>query len=182
MTPGPAGVPRRSFLSSVLAVVIGGVITLVPLVAGTLFFLDPLIRRKHKSATEGDGFIPVAELDDLPEDGTPRMFTVVADKVDAWNRFPKQPIGTVYLRKVAPDQVLALNSTCPHLGCTVDFKSAGGMFFCPCHTSSFDLDGKKLNEIPPRPMDSLETKLVGNEVWVKYQDFRGAVSEKIPLS
>jgi cytochrome b6-f complex iron-sulfur subunit len=34
---------------------------------------------------------------------------------------------------------LALSTTCPHLGCTVEATSTG--FVCPCHNSRFDPQG-----------------------------------------
>ena len=50
------------------------------------------------------------------------------------------------------DQVRAFSAACPHLGCTVDLAPGGQQFFCPCHSSSFDLDGKKS---PGKPNKSL---------------------------
>ena len=58
-------------------------------------------------------------------------------------------------------------------------------FLCPCHTSAFTLDGKPTNQVPPRPMDRLEVELSSGddpEVRVKFQRFRTATEEKIPLA
>lgn len=178
----PAPVPRRRFLVEVAAVVTGAVVALAPLAAGLAFLLDPLLRRRPtmQGASE-DGFLPVATLAELPTDGTPLRFSIVADKVDAWNLFRKQTVGTVYLRQIE-GQVIAFNDTCPHLGCKVDYKSATNSYFCPCHASSFKLDGEKQNKIPPRNMDSLETRVTDGTVWVKYQNFQGGIAEKIPVT
>ena len=92
------------------------------------------------SARGGGGFIKVTTLDAIPADGTPAKFAVVADKVDAWNRFTNVSIGAVYLRLV--DGVpKALHTICPHLGCFIDYRPGNNDFFCPCHNSNFKLDG-----------------------------------------
>ena len=190
--------PRRNFLVEGAAVVIGGVVTLVPLLAGMLFFLDPLIRRRKGDDTaessggdaggvekDADGFLKTnATVDSLPADGSPLLVTVYDDRVDAWNRFPNQPIGTVWLRRDGEGGVQAFNTVCPHLGCSISFRNAETDFFCPCHNSTFALDGEKQNQIPPRNMDPLEVRLkeeTGDAIWLKYQNYRAATHERIPV-
>jgi menaquinol-cytochrome c reductase iron-sulfur subunit len=169
---------RRNFLVETAAIAVGAVVGLAPVAAGIAFLFDPLLRRRPtlQGASE-DGFLPVASIAELPSDGTPLRFAITADKVDAWNLFKKQTVGTVYLRQIA-GQVIAFNDTCPHLGCKVDYKPATKTYFCPCHASSFDLDGKKTNQIPPRGMDALETRVTDGRVWVKYQNFQRGVADQ----
>jgi Rieske Fe-S protein len=76
--------------------------------------------------------------------------------------------------------IYRLHDVCPHLGCKVNYQPSEAHFHCPCHASTFGLDGVKINKIPPRDLDHLETKVQHGKVWVKYQDFRGGVAEKIP--
>jgi Rieske Fe-S protein len=181
LDPAPAlPPPRRSFFYQAVTLIIGAIVALTPLAAGLAFFFDPLLRRRStmKGAT-ADGFLPVAKVSELPADGTPVRFSLIADKVDAWNIFRQQTVGTVYLRKVG-DQVIAFNDVCPHLGCKVDYKPADGTFFCPCHASRFSLDGARQNEIPPRGMDQLEYREEDGVVWVKYLNFQRGKAEKIP--
>lgn len=170
---------RRNFLSAVAAVVAGGVVAVTPLLAGIAFFLDPLLRKRPTmQGATADGFLPVAMLTELPDDGTPLRFALSADQIDAWNLFKDQTIGTVYLRKIE-GQVIAFNDTCPHLGCKVDFKPADRIFYCPCHASAFSLDGEKTNQIPPRNMDRLETRVdEENRIWVRYENFQRGIAEK----
>src|SRR5690606_15031476 len=130
-------------------------------------FLDPL-RRKSKAAE----FVKVATLDDLPPDGVPRPYTIVADRTDAWNVYPQEPVGGIYLRRTSGEATpQAFTATCPHLGCFVDYNAGQGHFHCPCHDSSFEVDGTRINpqHCPsPRDLDSLEVEVRGgNEVWVK---------------
>ena len=177
--------PRRSFIVRAAAFLTGAAAGLIPAGLGLGFLLDPLLRRPKGSAadaTAGDGFLPLpVNLASLPSDGTPQLVTVTTDRVDAWNFHPAQPVGTVWLRRLGGDKVVAFSSICPHLGCAVEYRSAQSDFYCPCHLSSFDLEGARQNNIPPRGMDQLEVKLVDDRVWVRYENYRGGVKDKIPV-
>jgi menaquinol-cytochrome c reductase iron-sulfur subunit len=181
---------RRNFLSGALAFVTGGLILMIPAVGGLAFFLDPLSRKNRKSPggqaederRDPEGYLRVTTVASVPADGHPQSFTVYDDVVDAWNKFIDQPIGRVFLRKLPDGKITAFNVRCPHLGCAVDFRADRHDYFCPCHTSTFDLDGKRLNEIPPRGMDALDVKVKGQDVWVKFQMFKAGTPEKIAVS
>lgn len=159
--------------------VVGGVAGLIPAAAGLLVFLDPL-RRK----TESVGTIRVTSLTALPNDGKPYKFPVIASRTDAWNKFPEAPIGAVYLRRTGDKQIEALNVVCPHAGCFVDFIPSRACFLCPCHNSTFALDGK-LNDLKspsPRALDTLPVEIRGQDVFVTFQNFRAGVAAKIPAA
>jgi Rieske Fe-S protein len=183
--PNPAGgieptrSPRRSFLKKAAAAVLGLLAMAAPLVSGVMVILDPL-RRK----SEQKGSIRVTFLNSIPEDGLPRKFTVIASQSDAWNRNPSVPIGAVYLRRTGPKTIQAFNVVCPHAGCFVDLMPGGKQYLCPCHNSSFALDGKINDPKSPSPrgMDELEVEIRNeNEVWVKFQNFLAGHEEKIPV-
>src|SRR5574340_789720 len=165
------GETRRGFLAQAVAILGGAVALLVPAAAGIVAFLNPL---RQKSQV-GD-FVRLTTLEVLPEDGTPRKFPIIADRVDAWNRFPKEPIGAVYVRRTGKNQVEALNVICPHAGCAIQYEASadGGRFFCPCHAASFDLAGTRLDATSPspRPLDTLEAKVEGDAVLVKFENFK----------
>lgn len=187
---------RRGALKSMAAGVIGAAVGIIPLIPGVAFFLDPLLRRGKSGESsagtgkkDSEGYIRMAVgFAALPEDGTPQQFTVYDDKTDAWNRFTDVPVGSIWLRRVG-NNVIAFNTVCPHLGCAVEHRRAEGDFFCPCHTSAFDLDGSKMNEVPPRDMDALDVRRKrggveasdGDEIWVRFENYRAATSEKIPV-
>jgi menaquinol-cytochrome c reductase iron-sulfur subunit len=168
--------PRRGFLEKAAAIVLGGLVGLVPFAAGALCFLDPVLRSRGDKSGAG-GFLRAANLSELPDDGSPQRFTLRSDVRDAWSLYRNRVIGSIYLRKIG-SQVIAFNDTCTHLGCKVDFQASNKRFFCPCHQSSFDLDGKKQNPTPPRDLDVLDVKIEGEVVLVKYQNFRTATAEK----
>lgn len=187
--------PRRRFLSTAAATVVGAVVALFPMVVGLFTFFDPLGKRKRRvpslvdSNTDGQGYIKVATVDALPDDGTPQLFKVVSDHVDAWTYFPNEPVGAVFLRKVGDpaqaggEAILAFNSSCPHAGCAVAYRPGLEAFRCPCHNSSFSLMGVRSPDSPSaRNLDELEVDVRGSEVWVKFQDYRKGTAEKIPLA
>ena len=158
--------------------VIGAVAGLVPLASGLMVFLDPLRRNAQAGA-----FVSVAWLQALPEDGSPRKFSVIASRIDAWNRSPQTPIGAVYLRRVGENKVQALNVVCPHAGCFVDYNPAVKGYRCPCHDSTFALTGQISSPASPAPrgLDELEVEIRNeSEVWVKFQNFRAGQAKKTP--
>ena len=170
---------RRGFLKKLASGVIGAVITLIPAAAGLAVWLDPA-RRKTNT---GGQLVRVASLSALPEDGVPRKFAVLASRVDAWNKSPETAVGAVYLLREKGGKPRALNVVCPHAGCFVDYMEAKGSYLCPCHNSTFALDGKINDPKSPSPrgLDELEVEIrQDSEVWVKFQNFRAGVSEKIP--
>ena len=173
--PAPAANERRGFLTKVTAVVLGGLVALIPAVTGLVVFLDPL-RRKAKGAT----FIPIAPLGAVPDDGIPRQFPVVAERVDAWNQ-STQPIGAVYVRRLPGKEKLeCLTATCPHAGCFVNYDSATNTFKCPCHNSSFAVDGAIIEPSPsPRAMDTLAYEVDQDEILVKFENFYTGKADKV---
>ena len=172
---------RRGFFKKSLAVVIGGVITVIPALAGLMVLLDPL-RRKGGGPSAP---IKVTTLAALPDDGVPRKFPVLADKTDAWNKYRNVPVGAVYLRRTKDNKIEALNVVCPHAGCFVDFSAVRDKFLCPCHNSSFTVDGKIADPKSPSPraLDTLPVEVRANdEVWVTFQNFQAGRPDKVPVA
>jgi menaquinol-cytochrome c reductase iron-sulfur subunit len=175
------GIPRRDFFG-LATVALGGLLTLIMAVPGVAYLLSPL-RRKHQERA----FHTLTRLNEL-EVGIPRSFAIIEERQDAWVRYPREPIGSVWLirqPKGSKEPVIALQSECPHLGCAINLKGDQTGFLCPCHTSAFTFDGKPTNQVPPRPMDRLDVEFSADddpEVRVKYQRFRTATEEKIPLA
>jgi menaquinol-cytochrome c reductase iron-sulfur subunit len=169
---------RRGFLGKAVAVICGAAALAVPTAAGVVAFLNPL-----RQKSQGGQFMRLASLDAIPQDGTPLKVPVVADRIDAWTRFPAEPIGAVFLRRTG-NKTEALQVICPHAGCSIGFEGSakGGKFFCPCHAASFDLAGKRMDETSPSPrdMDTLDVEIRNkNEVWVKFQTFGVGTTAKV---
>lgn len=174
----PEGEPRRNFLASMSAIAVGTLAALVPIATGAAAMLDPLRRGRRDS-----DMILVARLNAIPEGGDPKKFTVNADQTDAWTTRTNTPIGAVYLRRT-DEGLRALNVVCPHAGCFVGLMPDKSRFGCPCHKSSFDLNGA-INDAAspsPRDMDELEVEVRnGDEVWVRFQNFLPGREGKTPV-
>ncbi len=137
---------RRGFLGF-LTIALGGLIGLVLAVPGAAYVLSPLRKRGRDG-----GFRTLARLSQL-QVGIPQSFAIIEERHDAWVKYPREPVGSVWLIRQqdgADPPVIALTSECPHLGCAINLMADGKGFLCPCHTSAFDLEGKPKNQVPPR--------------------------------
>ena len=175
--PGVRLDPRRGFVAKSVALLASAAAYGVPAIAAAVAMLNPL-RQKGQAGQ----YLQVATLDTLPEDGSPRKFPVIMDRSDAWNRFAREPVGAVMLRRMGGGKVQALQIVCPHAGCFVEYVPGKNALLCPCHNGSFDLSGKRLDSTSPSPrdLDALEAQVRnGNEVWVKFQNFRTGIPQKI---
>ena len=194
--PAPPGAPvppvvggppeeggRREFLKSAACCVVGGLCVLAPVAAGVVVLLGPL--RKPRS----DGsWVMLTKLDALPAGGAPRLFQVFVERTDAWTRHARSAVGSVFLERLDETTVRAFNSSCPHLGCAVTWRKAEANYYCPCHDSSFARSGAVMGSSPSaRGLDTLDVEIRGedegeDEVWVRFQDFKAGVKEKIPVA
>ena len=88
----------------------------------------------------------------------------------------------MFLRKLEDGGGQAFNSSCPHAGGSVGFRARDEGFYCPCHESTFLLDGSRGEVcVSPRGLDSLEVdidKLKEGDVWVIFQNFAAGIGEK----
>ncbi|MBT4723951.1 MAG: Rieske (2Fe-2S) protein [Planctomycetaceae bacterium] len=183
---------RRGFLGSAAAITataLGGLLGVGPLAIGLYAtVLDPLRKKTTPLKAAGsatgakEGFYFVAQISEL-DSHVPRRFTIVADKIDAWNFMQDQPIGSVYMR-MQGEQVECFHTTCPHAGCAVSYELESQAYLCPCHNSSFNVDGSKLevsgsSNPSPRGLDALEVDVQGTNVFVKYEDYFTGRHDKV---
>lgn len=173
-TEGPEKTPRRGFLKALGATLAAAVASLPPALAGAAALFDPL-RRGARDAS----LVRVSSLSALPLAAAPKRVRVLAESVDAWTHYAETPIGAVFLRWDG-DRLQALNVVCPHAGCSVNLASDGTHFACPCHRSRFALDGTREEGPAPRGLDELEVEIRDGDVWVRFQNFRPGIEEKIP--
>ena len=172
-----APIERREFLKTAACTVLGGCCFAAPIVAGVAVITAPL-RQKGPPVD-----VKHATLDALPIGGAPKLFQIITDRRDAWTQFPKQAIGSVFLLRTGETEIVAFHSACPHLGCAVEFHEDKAGFYCPCHDSSFAKSGALVGKSPSlRGLDTLEVELRGREVWVKFQNFKAGIREKVAVS
>jgi menaquinol-cytochrome c reductase iron-sulfur subunit len=158
--------------------VLGTLMTAAMAVPGVAYLLDPLRTKRGDART-----YKLAKLSDL-EVNVPRSYQIVDERQDAWVKYPKEPIGLVWLIRQPDNTVIAFQAECPHLGCAVNLSSDKKTFRCPCHDSAFSFDGTPQNQVPPRPMDRLTVDLIAANdpvVMVTFERFRAQSEEKIPL-
>ena len=160
-----------------VSTVLGGGAALAVGVPAVRMALAPARKRTVTGVGE---FVAVAAFDALPADGTPIVVPVVVDAPrDGWTALPPTAVGAVFLRRDGA-RVRALSTVCPHLGCGIDYDAERRSFACPCHESAFALDGRVSTGPSPRSMDALETRVRSGRVEVRFQKFKGGISEREP--
>jgi len=80
------------------------------------------------------------------------------------------PVGPVLVVGTSKTtNLIAVNPTCTHAGCTVEWKGDAKKFQCPCHDSEFGVDGKVQKGPAQAPLKTYVAKIEGNSVLVKSQ-------------
>lgn len=114
------------------------------------------------------------------ETGVPIRFDFAEAITDAW--IETRVLRGVWIYTEDGEHFTVYNGICTHLSCSYGFDKAAGVFHCPCHHGLYDLKtGKVTGGPPPRPLDTLETKVEAGILYVAYENFRPGVPDKIPL-
>ena len=151
---------RRTFYSAVIAG-LGGLMT-AALAAPAAAYL--LIRPKSQKQSD---FVPAADLAQLTV-GKPEEVVFRRTRVDGWRVLNEK--STAWVVRKDDQNVVAFTPQCTHLGCAYHWDEKDNNFLCPCHTSTFSIDGKVLSGPAPRPLDRYVTKidqgkiLIGSEI------------------
>ncbi|HEY9696074.1 MAG TPA: ubiquinol-cytochrome c reductase iron-sulfur subunit [Trichocoleus sp.] len=136
---------RRDFIGLV------GVGSAVPL---AIVACTPAKENAAVSPPNSDGFQTVGTLSDLETNG----------KILIEN----EPTKVLVVRDPAnPSSLIAVNPTCTHTGCTINWQKDQSTFICPCHASQFAADGKVLQGPANKPLAAYQVKVEGNSVLVK---------------
>ncbi len=164
---------RRSFLGVLLGLASAfvGALLAVPILRYVFY---PLTAQSNDS-----GWAEVGPALSLSSVQTPLRRTLQLNQRDGWRETASEPV--VYIVN-AGIQLKVLSAICPHLGCTVPWDPGRNEFVCPCHGGTFSADGTHLSGPPRRSLDSLETKVSGGKLMVKYQYFRPDVPNKEVIS
>ena len=123
-----------------------------------------LIRPKSQKQSD---FVPAADLAQLTV-GKPEEVVFRRTRVDGWRVLNEK--STAWVLRKDDQNVVAFAPQCTHLGCAYHWDEKENNFLCPCHTSTFSIDGKVLSGPAPRPLDRLVTKidqgkiLIGTEI------------------
>ena len=166
---------RRSFLSfvTVAAGAVGGALVGVPLL-GRL--ASPL--RAPPPGTEDDGWHSLGALDSF-DTGKPTRVTFPVTVRDGWDVTTQERAAWVV--RDAESAVKVLSTVCPHLGCSVKWAMQKKEFGCPCHESGFAPGGERLHGPARRGLDELPTRVVGNDVQIRWVEYVANVADKRPV-
>jgi len=168
---------RRSFLSFLTSALMAllGLLIAIPAVR---YIFGPL---RAKSGA-GPGFVDVGPLADIPA-GEWRLVSVEVVHEDGWRKTRVR--HAIWVRREdgeGSQGITVFSSICPHLGCPINWHPDQSRFFCPCHGGIFDPTGNQTGGPPPRPMDSLEFEVRAGRLWVRWQDFKIGVAERVPVN
>lgn len=78
-------------------------------------------------------------------------------------RFGSRP---ALLLLTADGEYHALSAVCTHLSCTVQYRSDLREIWCACHNGLYDLAGRNVSGPPPRPLETYQVHIRGEEVVV----------------
>ncbi len=170
----PIALGRRGFLHtvSVVAATIAAGVVGVPVVRAVASpaLAKPLV----------DNWVKVADDIAVLDIGVPVRVDFVQTQDDAW--ITNRALNGVWLYTEDGEKFKAYNGHCTHLGCGYMLAKDGKSFVCPCHRGQFDIKtGAVLGGPPPRPLDELQTEVRDGAVFVKYQDFRLGVAERVAV-
>jgi Rieske Fe-S protein len=165
---------RRGFLK-----LLAGGLAAVAAAIATVPVLGSVVTPLLKPKGDDGGLLRAAALSEL-QVGVPKRAELIATVVDGWTR-AVGVVGAVWLLKKPDGTVTALSSVCPHSGCSINQKTKT-TYGCPCHDSTFELDGKSTDGPSPRPMDPIEVTVKEKDVWVKYKRFKVGVKERQELA
>ena len=124
--------------------------------AAAYLFLKPSSNRKSQ-------WIEAADLTQLKLD-QPEEVVYRRTRVDGWRVLDEKT--TAWVVKTGNDKVIAFTPQCTHLACAYHWEAAQKQFVCPCHASTFSVDGKVTGGPAPRPLDRYVTRLDGNKVLI----------------
>jgi len=165
----PPGPSRRRFLK-IATCALGGGIGATVVVPAAQYLLYPVGKRTVTTGGEPIDALPVDRL--RPGAPPTRVALVAPAQRDAWGTVRDVPLGAAWVRRDDGGKVEALSAVCPHLGCAVGFDAGRNLFRCPCHESTFALDGKRLAGPTERGLDPLPVKIERGRVeitWVRYR-------------
>jgi menaquinol-cytochrome c reductase iron-sulfur subunit len=73
---------------------------------------------------------------------------------------------TAWVVRTDDQKVVAFTPQCTHLACAYHWEAGSNQFLCPCHASTFSIDGKVTGGPAPRPLDRYVTRLDGNKILI----------------
>ena len=145
---------RRTFYLEAIYALWGLVSATLAAPAFVYLFFPP--RAKH----EGE-WVDATDLAKLTMN-SPEEVVFRRNRVDGWKITSEK--ATAWVVKLSPNRVVAFAPQCTHLGCAYHWDEANRRFLCPCHSSTFGIDGTVVSGPAPRPLDRFATRIDGERL------------------
>jgi Rieske Fe-S protein len=168
---------RRRFLDYTTGILLT-VLGLLAAVPALGFLLAPLWKRRGEEGGNS-GFVDAGSLEALPIDRW-QLLALEVVRQDGWKKTKFR--HSIWVRRQGVSDITVFSSICPHLGCPINWHSDQTRFVCPCHGGIFDGAGKHTEGPPPRSMDPLEFQVREGRLWVRWQDFKIGVPQRVSVS
>ena len=161
-------VSRRRFLTYLTAA-IGAFIGTVLGLPAVAYVVSPALKGRETH------WVPIGSPDTFRV-GQPKLVEFTLTRRDGW--VEQEAKKSVWVVRKDSQEFAVYNTHCTHLGCIVNWHPDTRTFVSPCHNGIFTIDGVVVGGPPPRPLDTLETKMDGGQLLVDYMDFRLGVPQK----
>lgn len=123
-----------------------------------------------ESESAGDAPTETASSSSSRDDGFQSAGTISQLESNAGQILDKEfTSGPVLIVRNPADSntLVAVNPTCTHQNCTVGWQAEQKAFVCPCHGSTYGIDGKVSNGPATKPLSTYEVKVEGDLVLAK---------------
>jgi quinol---cytochrome c reductase iron-sulfur subunit, bacillus type len=146
---------RHLFLSAIYG--LWGLIAAAFSIPAALFlFLPPKLRQRAN-------WIDLGDLSRFAHN-SPEEVVFRHNRIDGWSVISEEATAWVVVRSQQNVSVFA--PQCTHLGCAYHWDEGNHNFYCPCHSSTFSIEGQVLGGPAPRPLDQYTVRLNMNHIEV----------------
>lgn len=146
---------RRNFYQRVIYGIGGVISAALALPAAAYLFVSPRGRSDTRWTEAGD--VAMLSLN------KPQEMVFQKKRVDGWKTSFER--ATAWVVKTETE-VIAFSPQCTHLGCGYRWEGDRQHFLCPCHASSFSMEGEVLAGPAPRPLGRHQTRVEGTRLWL----------------
>jgi Rieske Fe-S protein len=169
---------RRGFLGLLTNLVLAAIGLLIAIPA-VRFLWSPL--RAHDEEAAGTALLDAGPLADI-KPGEWRLVSVEKSRQDGWKKSKVRHALWVRRSGEGEKGITVLSSICPHLGCPINWHPDKTRFVCPCHGGIFNVEGRQIGGPPPRSMDPLDYEVRSGRLYVRWQDFKIGVADRVAVS
>lgn len=155
---------RRTFYGVVINGLMGLITAAIALPAAAYLLVKPNSSKKSQ-------WIDAADVSQLKV-GKPEEVTYRRTRVDGWRVMNEKT--TAWVVKKDDATVVAFAPNCTNLACAYHYEDASNQFVCPCHASTFSIDGKVTGGPAPRPLDRYVSRVDGTKLLISSQIERSA--------